>query len=133
PGLIMLMILTQSVSNGSFGIFFPKFTGTIYELLSAPISSMEIVTGYVGAAASKSLILGIIVLLTAGLFVPIRIDHPVWMVFFLVTTAVTFSLLGFIIGIVVKGMDQLQTVPLLVIMPLTFLGGVFYPLSVLPS
>lgn len=132
PGLIMLMILTQSVSNGSFAIFFPKFLGTIYELLSAPVSSMETVIGYVGAAASKSLILGIIVLLTAGFFVPIRIDHPVWMLFFLVATAVTFSLLGFIIGIVVKGMDQLQTVPLLIIMPLTFLGGVFYPLSVLP-
>jgi ABC-2 type transport system permease protein len=132
PGLIMLMILTQSVANGSFGIFFPKFLGTIYELLSAPIASMEIVLGYVGAAASKSLILGVIVLLTAGFFVPIRIDHPFWILFFLVATAVTFSLLGFIIGILVKGMDQLQTVPLLIIMPLTFLGGVFYPLSVLP-
>jgi ABC-2 type transport system permease protein len=132
PGLIMLMILTQSVSNGSFGIFFPKFLGTIYELLSAPVSAMEIVLGYVGAAASKSLILGVIVLLTAGFFVPIRIDHPLWMLFFLVSTAVAFSLLGFIIGIVVKGMDQLQVVPLLIIMPLTFLGGVFYPLSVLP-
>ncbi len=132
PGLIMLMILTQSVSNGSFGIFFPKFLGTIYELLSAPVSAMEIVFGYVGAAASKSLILGIIVLLTAGFFVPIRIDHPVWMLFFLVATAVTFSLLGFIIGILVKGMDQLQTVPLLIITPLTFLGGTFYSLSVLP-
>jgi ABC-2 type transport system permease protein len=132
PGLIMLMILTQSVANGSFGIFFPKFLGTIYELLSAPVSSMEIVLGYVGAAASKSLILGIIVLMTAGFFVPIRIDHPLWMLFFLVATAVAFSLLGFIIGIVVKAMDQLQTVPLLIIMPLTFLGGVFYPLSVLP-
>ncbi len=132
PGLIMLMILTQSVSNGSFGIFFPKFLGTIYELLSAQVSSMETVVGYVGAAASKSLILGIIVLLTAGFFVPIRIDHPVWTLFFLVTTAVTFSLLGFIIGIVVKGMDQLQTVPLLIITPLTFLGGTLYSLSVLP-
>lgn len=132
PGLIMLMILTQSVSNGAFGIFFPKFLGTIYELLSAPISSIEIVLGYVGAAASKSLILGVIVLLTAGLFVDIRIDHPVWMVFFLVATAVSFSLLGFIVGILVKAMDQLQAVPLLIIMPLTFLGGVFYPLTVLP-
>ena len=132
PGLIMLMILTQSVSNGSFGIFFPKFLGTIYELLSAPVSSLEIVVGYVGAAATKSLILGAVVLLTAGFFVPIRIDHPVWMLFFLVATAVSFSLLGFIIGIVVKAMDQLQAVPLLIIMPLTFLGGVFYPLSVLP-
>ena len=133
PGLIMLMILTQSVANGSFGIFFPKFLGTIYELLSAPVSSMEIVLCYVGAAATKSLILGVIVLATAGFFVPIRIDHPLWMVFFLVATAVAFSLLGFIIGIVVKAMDQLQTVPLLIIMPLTFLGGVFYPLNVLPE
>jgi ABC-2 type transport system permease protein len=133
PGLIMMMILTQSVANGSFGIFFPKFLGTIYELLSAPVSAMEIVIGYVGAAASKSLILGVIVLLTAGFFVPIRVDHPVFMLFFLVSTAVAFSLLGFIIGIVVKGMDQLQTVPLLIIMPLTFLGGVFYPLGVLPE
>ena len=132
PGLIMLMIITQSVSNGSFGIFFPKFTGTIYELLSAPVSSMETVLGYVGAAASKSLILGIIVLLTAGFFVPIRIDHPAVMLFFLVATAVAFSLLGFIIGILVKGMDQLQTVPLLILTPLTFLGGTFYSLSVLP-
>jgi ABC-2 type transport system permease protein len=132
PGLIMMMIVTQSVSNGSFGIFFPKFLGTIYELLSAPVSSMEIVLGYVGAAASKSLLLGLIVLLTAGFFVPIRIDHPMWMLFFLVATAVAFSLLGFIIGIVVKGMDHLQTVPLLIIMPLSFLGGVFYPLNVLP-
>jgi ABC-2 type transport system permease protein len=132
PGLIMLMIITQSVANGSFGIFFPKFLGTIYELLSAPVSSMEIVVGYVGAAASKSLILGIIVLLTAGFFVPIRIDHPLMMLFFLVATAVAFSLLGFIIGIVVKGMDQLQTVPLLILTPLTFLGGTFYSLSVLP-
>ncbi len=132
PGLIMMMILTQSVANGSFGIFFPKFLGTIYELLSAPVSAIEIVLGYVGAAASKSLVLGVIVLLTAGFFVAIRIDHPLWMLFFLVSTAVAFSLLGFIIGIVVKGMDQLQVVPLLIIMPLTFLGGVFYPLSVLP-
>ena len=132
PGLIMLMIITQSVSNGSFGIYFPKFTGTIYELLSAPVSSMETVIGYVGAAASKSLILGIIVLLTAGFFVPIRIDHPVMMLFFLIATAAAFSLLGFIIGIVVKGVDQLQTVPLLILTPLTFLGGTFYSLNVLP-
>jgi ABC-2 type transport system permease protein len=132
PGLIMLMIITQSVSNGSFGIFFPKFLGTTYELFSAPVSPLEIVTGYVGAAATKSLILGVIVLATAGFFVPIRIDHPVWMVAFLVLTALSFSLLGFIIGIVVKGMDQLQTVPLLIITPLTFLGGTFYSLSVLP-
>lgn len=132
PGLIMLMILTQSVSNGSFGIFFPKFLGTIYELLSAPVSYLEIVIGYVGAAATKSLILGILVLATAGFFVPLRIDHPLWMLLFLVLTAVTFSLVGFIIGILAKGMEQLQTVPLLIITPLTFLGGTFYSLSVLP-
>jgi ABC-2 type transport system permease protein len=132
PGLIMLMILTQSVSNGSFGIFFPKFLGTIYELLSAPISPLEIVIGYVGAAASKSVILGVLVLITAGFFVPIRIDHPIWMLAFLVLTAVTFSLVGFIIGIWAKGMEQLQTVPLLLITPLTFLGGTFYSIKVLP-
>ena len=132
PGLIMLMILTQSVSNGSFGIFFPKFLGTIYELLSAPVSYLEIVVGYVGAAATKSLILGVLVLATAGFFVPLRIDHPLWMLLFLVLTAVTFSLVGFIIGILAKGMEQLQTVPLLIITPLTFLGGTFYSLSVLP-
>ena len=133
PGLIMLMLLTQSVSNASFGIFFPKFLGTIYELLSAPVSSLETVVGYVGAAASKSVIIGLIVLATAGLFVPLRIDHPVWMVVFLLLTAVTFSLVGFIIGIWAKGMEQLQTVPLLIIMPLTFLGGSFYSLDVLPE
>lgn len=132
PGLIMLMILTQSVSNGSFGIFFPKFLGTIYELLSAPVSYLEIIIGYVGAAATKSLILGVLVLATAGFFVPLRIDHPLWMLLFLVLTAVTFSLVGFIIGILAKGMEQLQTVPLLIITPLTFLGGTFYSLSVLP-
>jgi ABC-2 type transport system permease protein len=132
PGLIMLMILTQSVSNGSFGIFFPKFLGTIYELLSAPVSSIETVVGYVGAAATKSLILGVLVLATAGFFVPLRVDHPAWMLIFLVLTAVTFSLVGFIIGIWAKGMEQLQTVPLLIITPLTFLGGTFYSLSVLP-
>ncbi|WP_055046424.1 ABC transporter permease [Devosia sp. A16] len=132
PGLIMLMLLTQSVANGSFGIYFPKFLGTIYELLSAPVSSFETVVGYVGAAATKSLILGLLVLVTAWFFVPIRIDHPVWMVVFLVLTAITFSLVGFIIGIWAKGMEQLQTVPLLIITPLTFLGGTFYSLSVLP-
>ena len=132
PGLIMLMILTQSVANGSFGIYFPKFLGTIYELLSAPVSSFETVVGYVGAAATKSLILGVLVLATAWFFVPIRIDHPFWMIAFLVLTAVTFSLVGFIIGIWAKGMEQLQTVPLLIITPLTFLGGTFYSLSVLP-
>lgn len=132
PGLIMLMILTQSVSNGSFGIFFPKFLGTIYELLSAPVSPFETVVGYVGGAASKSLILGTLVLATAGFFVPIRIDHPFWMLLFLVLTAITFSLVGFIIGIWAKGMEQLQTVPLLIITPLTFLGGTFYSIDVLP-
>ena len=132
PGLIMLMILTQSVSNGSFGIFFPKFLGTIYELLSAPVSAIETVIGYVGAAATKSLILGVLVLATAGFFVPLRIDHPGWMLVFLLLTAVTFSLVGFIIGIWAKGMEQLQTVPLVIITPLTFLGGTFYSISVLP-
>ncbi|GLQ53063.1 ABC transporter permease [Devosia nitrariae] len=132
PGLIMLMVLTQSVSNGSFGIYFPKFLGTIYELLSAPVSSFEIVIGYVGAAATKSLILGILVLATAGFFVPLRIDHPIWMLVFLVLTAITFSLVGFIIGIWAKGMEQLQIVPLLIITPLTFLGGTFYSINVLP-
>ena len=132
PGLIMLMILTHSVSNGSFGIYFPKFLGTIYELLSAPVSPFEIVIGYVGAAATKSILLGSIVLATAGFFVPIRIDHPLWMVLFLILTAFTFSLVGFIIGIWAKGMEQLQIVPLIVITPLTFLGGTFYSISVLP-
>ena len=133
PGLIMMMILTQSVSNGSFGIYFPKFTGTIYELLSAPVSYFAVVLGYVGAAATKSMILGILVLLTAGFFVPLRIEHPLFMALFLVLTALTFSLVGFIIGILAKGMEQLQTVPLLVIMPLTFLGGTFYSINVLPE
>jgi ABC-2 type transport system permease protein len=132
PGLIMLMILTQSTMNASFGIYFPKFTGTIYELLSAPVSFIEIVIGYVGAAATKSVILGVIILATAWLFVPLRIEHPVFMVLFLVLTAVTFSLLGFIIGIWADGFEQLQLVPLLVVMPLTFLGGTFYSISVLP-
>jgi ABC-2 type transport system permease protein len=132
PGLIMLMLLTQSVMNASFGIYFPRFTGTIYELLSAPVSYFEIVLGYVGAAATKSIILGLIILFTAGLFVPLRIVHPLWMVAFLVLTAVTFSLLGFIIGIVAEGFEKLQVVPLLVITPLTFLGGSFYSISVLP-
>ena len=132
PGLIMLMILTQSVSNGSFGIFFPKFLGTIYELLSAPVSPIEIVIGYVGAAASKSILLGVIVLATAGFFVPIRIDHPLAMIAFLLLTSFTFSLVGFIIGIWAKGTEQLSTVPLLIITPLTFLGGTFYSISVLP-
>ena len=133
PGLIMLTLLTQSVANASFGIYFPRFTGTIYELLSAPISYLEIVVGYVGAAATKSVILGLIILATAWLFVPLRIAHPFWMAGFLLLTAVTFSLLGFIIGIWAEGFEKLQIVPLLVITPLTFLGGTFYSTSVLPS
>ncbi len=132
PGLIMLMLLTQSVMNASFGIYFPRFTGTIYELLSAPISFLEIVLGYVGAAATKSIILGLIILATSGLFVPLRVAHPLWMLGFLVLTAVTFSLLGFIIGIWADGFEKLQLVPLLVITPLAFLGGSFYSISVLP-
>jgi len=132
PGLIMLMLLTQSIANASFGIYFPKFVGTIYELLSAPISYVEIVLGYVGAAATKSVILGLIVLATAGLFVPIEIAHPFWMLAFLVLTAVSFSLFGFIIGIWADGFEKLQVIPLLIITPLTFLGGSFYSLSVLP-
>jgi ABC-2 type transport system permease protein len=132
PGLIMLLLLTQSVMNASFGIYFPKFVGTIYELLSAPISYIEIVLGYVGAAATKSIILGLIVLATSGLFVPIEIAHPFWMLAFLVLTAVTFSLLGFIIGIWADGFEKLQIVPLLLLTPLTFLGGTFYSVSVLP-
>jgi ABC-2 type transport system permease protein len=132
PGLIMLTLLTQSIMNASFGIYFPRFTGTIYELLSAPVSSFEILLGYVGAAASKSIILGLIILATAGVFVPLRIAHPFWMIAFLVLTAVTFSLLGFIIGLVADGFEKLQIVPLLIITPLTFLGGSFYSISVLP-
>jgi ABC-2 type transport system permease protein len=132
PGLIMLTLLTQSVMNASFGIYFPRFTGTIYEILSAPVSYLEIVLGYVGAAATKSIILGLIILATASLCVPLRIAHPLWMIMFLVLTAVTFSLLGFIIGIVAEGFEKLQVVPLLVITPLTFLGGSFYSISVLP-
>jgi ABC-2 type transport system permease protein len=132
PGLIMLSLLTQSISNASFGIYFPRFTGTIYELLSAPISPLEIVLGYVGAAATKSVILGLIILVTAGLFVPLRIEHPIWMIVFLVLTAFTFSLFGFIIGIWADGFEKLQVIPLLVITPLTFLGGTFYSVNMLP-
>ena len=132
PGLIMLMLLTQSTSNASFGIYFPKFVGTIYELLSAPVSYVEIVLGYVGAAATKSIILGLLILATAGLFVPLRIAHPIWMLTFLVLTAVSFSLFGFILGIWADGFEKLQVVPLLIITPLTFLGGTFYSISVLP-
>ena len=132
PGLIMMMLLTQSVANASFGIYFPRFTGTIYELLSAPISPLEIVLGYVGAAATKSIILGFLILVTAALFVPLKIAHPVWMLTFLVLTALTFSLFGFIIGIWADGFEKLQIIPLLIITPLTFLGGSFYSTSVLP-
>ena len=132
PGLIMLSVLTQSISNASFGIYFPKFTGTIYEVLSAPISFFEIVLGYVGAAASKSIILGLLILLTANFFVPISVAHPLWMLSFLVLTAVTFSLFGFIIGIWADGFEKLQIVPLLIITPLAFLGGSFYSISMLP-
>jgi len=132
PGLMMLTLLTQSVSNASFGIYFPRFTGTMYEIHSAPVSAFEIVIGYVGAAATKSIVVGVIILATAGLFVPLQIAHPLWMLAFLVLTAVTFSLLGFIIGIWADGFEQLQFVPLLVITPLTFLGGTFYPIDVLP-
>jgi ABC-2 type transport system permease protein len=132
PGLIMMLLLTQSVANASFGIYFPRFTGTIYELLSAPISFIEIVLGYVGAAATKSIILGFLVLATAAVFVPLKIAHPAWMVAFLVLTAVTFSLFGFIIGVWADGFEKLQVVPLLVITPLAFLGGSFYSISVLP-
>lgn len=132
PGLIMLSLLTQSTSNASFGIYFPRFTGTIYEILSAPISMFEIVLGYVGAAATKSIILGIIILATAALFVPLRIEHPLWMLFFLVLTSITFSLFGFIIGIWAEGFEKLQLVPLLIITPLTFLGGSFYSIDMLP-
>ncbi len=132
PGLIMLMLLTQSVTNAAFGIYFPRFVGTIYELLSAPVSSFEIVLGYVGAAATKSIVLGAIILVTAGLFVPLHIAHPFWMVAFLMLTALSFSLFGFILGLWADGFEKLQIVPLLIITPLTFLGGTFYSTSVLP-
>jgi ABC-2 type transport system permease protein len=132
PGLIMMTVLTQSTTNASFGIYFPKFVGTIYELLSAPVSYIEIVVGYVGASATKSIILGVIILATAGLFVPLRIVHPVWTVAFLVLTAVSFSLFGFIIGIWADGFEKLQIIPLLFITPLTFLGGSFYSIRILP-
>jgi ABC-2 type transport system permease protein len=132
PGLIMLTLLTQSVTNAAFGIYFPKFIGTIYELLSAPISALDIVVGYVGAAATKSVILGLVILATAFFFVPLHIAHPLWMLAFLILTSVTFSLLGFIIGVWAEGFEQLQFVPMLVITPLTFLGGTFYSIDVLP-
>jgi ABC-2 type transport system permease protein len=132
PGLIMLSLLTQSISNASFGIFFPKFSGTIYEILSAPVSHIEIVTGYVGAAASKSILLGLIILATARVFVAFEIAHPLWMLAFLILTSVTFSLSGFIIGIWADGFEKLQLVPLLIVTPLTFLGGSFYSIDMLP-
>jgi ABC-2 type transport system permease protein len=132
PGLIMLSLLTQSIANASFGIYFPRFTGTIYEILSAPVSGLEIVIAYVGAAATKSIVLGLIILATAALFVPLRIEHPVWMLAFLVLTAVTFSLFGFIIGLWADGFEKLQVIPLLVVTPLTFLGGSFYSIHMLP-
>jgi ABC-2 type transport system permease protein len=132
PGLMMLLLLTQSVSNAAIGIYFPRFSGTIYEILSAPASAFEIVLGYVGAAATKSIVLGLIILATSALFVPVQVAHPVWMLAFLVLTAVSFSLLGFIIGIWADSIDKLQVVPLVVITPLTFLGGTFYSTSQLP-
>jgi ABC-2 type transport system permease protein len=132
PGLIMLSLLTESVSNASFGIYFPRFTGTIYELLSAPVSSFEAVLSYVGAAASKSVILGIIILATAALFVPLQIRHVVWMLLFLVLTSLSFSMLGFIIGIWADNFEKLSLVPMLILTPLTFLGGSFYSIRMLP-
>ncbi|RJF87736.1 ABC transporter permease [Oleomonas cavernae] len=133
PGLIMLSLMTESVSNASFGIYFPKFTGTIYEVLSAPVSATEVVLAYVGAAASKSIILGTIILATASLFVPLHIEHPLWLVLFLLLTALSFSLFGFIIGIWANGFEQLQFIPMLIITPLTFLGGSFYSIDMLPD
>ncbi len=132
PGLVMLALFTESISNASFGIYFPKFTGTIYELLSAPVSYLEIVLAYVGAAATKSIVLGLVILATSSVFVPIRILHPFWMIAFLVLTATTFSLFGFIIGVWAKGFEQLQFIPMLVVTPLTFLGGAFYSIDMLP-
>ena len=133
PGLMMLLLLTESTQNGSFGIYLPRFTGTIYEILSAPISAVEIVLGYVGAAVTKSVILGFIVLVTASLFVEVHVAHPFWMLAFLLLTAITFSLLGFIIGIWADGFEKLQLVPTLILTPLTFLGGTFYSIKMLPE
>ncbi len=132
PGLIMLSLFTESIFNASFGIYFPKFTGTIYELLSAPVSYLEIILAYVGAAATKSIVLGLIILATASFFVPLKILHPGWMIAFLVLTATTFSLFGFIVGIWAKTWEQMQLIPMLVVTPLTFLGGAFYSISMLP-
>jgi ABC-2 type transport system permease protein len=133
PGLLMLSILTESTSNAAFGIYLPKFTGTIYEVLSAPVSGVEIVMGYVGAAATKSIVLGLIILLTARLFVDYSILHPLWMLLFLVLTAITFSLFGFLIGLWANSFEQLQVIPMMVITPLTFLGGTFYSINMLPE
>jgi len=133
PGLIMLSLLSESISNAAFGIFFPKFSGTIYEILSAPISPFEIIIGYVGAAVSKSIIIGLLILMTARLFVDYEIMHPVWMIMFLVLTAITFSLFGFIIGLWADDFQKLQIIPLMVVMPLTFLGGAFYSIDMLPE
>ena len=132
PGLILLSVFTESLNNASFGIYLPRFTGTIYEVLSAPVSPLEMVLGYVGAAAAKSILIGLVILATATLFVPVRIEHPLWMIAFLVLTAATFSLFGFILGIWANGFEQLQFIPMLVIMPLTFLGGAFYSIDMLP-
>ncbi len=132
PGLVMLAIFTQSLSNASFGIYFPRFTGTIYELLSAPVSYVELLIAYVGAAATKSVVIGAVMLITAAFFVQLRVAHPVWMVAFLLLTSITFSLFGFIIGLWAKGFEQLQLIPMLVITPLTFLGGAFYSIDMLP-
>jgi ABC-2 type transport system permease protein len=132
PGLMMLALLTQSIANAAFGIFLPKFTGTIYEVMSAPISFFEILLGYVGAAATKSLIIGLIILATAGFFVPLEIAHPVWMMLFLVLTCISFSLFGFIIGLWADNFEKLQLIPLLIITPLVFLGGSFYSVGMLP-
>ena len=133
PGLIMLSLFTESLSNASFGIYLPRFTGTIYEVLSAPVSPLEMVLGYVGAAATKSIVLGAVILATSTLFVPIQILHPLWMILFLVLTATTFSLFGFVIGVWAKGFEQLQFIPMLIIAPLTFLGGAFYSIDMLPE
>jgi ABC-2 type transport system permease protein len=133
PGLMILSLMTQSISNASFGIYFPKFTGTIYELLSAPVSYFEIMVGYVGAAATKSLIVGVIILITAAFFVDLEIQHPFWMVWFLLMTSITFSLFGFIIGIWADNFEKLQLIPLLIVTPLVFLGGSFYSISMLPD
>ena len=132
PGLMMLALLTQSISNAAFGIYFPRFTGTIYEVMSAPVSSLEIMLGYVGAAATKSFIIGLIILVTAGFFVPLEIAHPLWMTGFLILTCISFSLFGFIIGLWADNFEKLQLIPLLVITPLVFLGGSFYSISMLP-